>query len=153
MADGKTIFRRIRGRIVPITQGVAVAKTAASAVALKKVKKQNVEPNKLFKYTATGLAVASGALGALTFTGGRKSFWGGIGGGLALDAASSSANIAAHSGRGNARGRIKAGIRHEAFNTLLGNAVFGAGLLAIPRNRAAIKSGGLAVLNFFRRVK
>lgn len=167
MADGKTIFRRIRGRIVPIHTTANAAQGAVRAVSVKRaiavgalsggvaagMKNKKVQTNKLLKYTSTGLAVASGILGAATFTSRGKSFWGGIGGGLALDAASSSSNFAAHAGRGNTRNRVKAGIQHEAFNTLLGNAVFGAGLLAIPKNRAAIKSGGMAVLNFFRRVK
>lgn len=166
MNEGKTIFRRIRGRIIPIRTGVNIAQNTARAVSVKRaaavsavsgvasgIKKQDVKPNQFLKYAGLGLALTSGAVGALTFTGGKKSFWGGLAGGFALDAASSASNVAAYSGRGKLKQRFKAGIKQEAINTLAGNAVFAAGLIALPRNRKAIKYGAKAVFNFIRRVK
>lgn len=102
-----------------------------------------VEPikvNRKLDIAGLGLSIASGLVGAATFSGGSKKFIAGLAGSHILDAAGIGANIAAVAGKGRLKERSKLAAQNEFRNFAIGNAVFGVGLLASSKNRQAIKS-------------
>lgn len=157
-------FRRIRGRIVPIsgdaakklyqkgTLPIAAAKAGAGAIG-STIKKQPIKANEPLRALGFGAAIADGIFsGATLFSGigGTKGFIAGQGISLGLSAGSTAANIASYAGKGNLKGRGKAIARQEAINTVVGNAAFGATLLALPSSRRKIFEGAAKAVGFFK---
>lgn len=167
-AKPKIVFRRIRGRIVPIKaqslgvkltkvavaaeKGVKVAHTAGSIAAYGGLKKVNVKPHRGFQALGLATAVADGLVSGLTFfTPGAKAFVAGQALGIGLGAGSSAANAYSFVGKGAVKERIKGAARQEGINTILGNAVFAGTLLAVPSSRARIFGGIAKAASFVAR--
>ncbi len=103
----------------------------------------HVEPikaNKKLDALGLGLSVASGVVSAATFSHGTKGFLSGVLGSHVLDAAGIGANVAAVAGKGRTKERAQLAAKNEFRNFVVGNAVFGAGLVMSKKNRGAIKS-------------
>lgn len=106
-------FIRKAGKVIPIGAirgGAFAKKTVASGIRSSgtAIKKQSdVKPRRVLQATGFGLAIASGVLGAATFSGGAKKVLGGVAGGIGLDVASSAANVAAYAGKGNGKSEQK----------------------------------------------
>jgi hypothetical protein len=161
-AQRRVIFRRINGRVVPIAAARSAeltrhipATAGGAAVLAGTSKSKGIKVNSTLKHIGTAAAVASGALGAATlFSSGKAAFWGGLVGGLALDAVStgSSAAAVARGNRKNVKGAAKEFARMEAKNIVVGNAIFYGGILAVKKNREKIVGYGIKALNFVRKV-
>ena len=145
-----------------VTHGARIAKHAVrGAVAgyggaliakhgLKEPASSPVKVDKRFALASLGTAVASGVIGALTFTGGLKKIAAGALGVHIVDAAGIGLNAASLSG-GAKKDKAKVLAKQEAVNFAVGNAVFAAGLIGIKSNRqAAVKYASEAV-NFARK--
>ena len=100
-----------------------------------------IKVNPLMNMTAIGTAVASGVIGAATFASGTKGFLIGSAITHGIDAAGIAANIASVAGKDNLKDRAKQGAKQEARNLIIGNAIYAAGIVGMPRNRSALKSG------------
>jgi hypothetical protein len=86
-----------------------------------------------------GLSVASGVVAAAGFGGyGVKGFAASQGLAHAIDVGGVAANAAAVAGRGQAKDRIMLGAKMEARNFIIGNAIYGAGVIGLKRNRQAM---------------
>lgn len=157
-------FRRIRGRVVPIKTGKALAvgravsggvktvkgaKAIAAGASLGILKKSTVTPKRGLQALGFATSVADGVLsGATFFGGGATSFFLGQGAGVALSLGSSAANAASYAGRGHKRARIRGAIRQEAINTVAGNAAFVGTMLAIPSSRRKLIEYGQKAIKF-----
>jgi hypothetical protein len=100
-----------------------------------------------------GLSVASGVVGAATFSRPTKGFLGGFVAGHALDVVSTAANVASVAGRGNRKERLKQAGRQELRNIVVGNAVYVAGLVGMKSNRTRINSIARGIVNFSKKAK
>lgn len=168
MADKGVKFIRRGGKIIPIRaagkvagRALPIARAAGAAGAAYSIKKnikkfkanpkQDIKVNKGFDALGLGLSVASGAIGAATFSSGAKGFLGGFVAGHALDAAGVASNIASVAGKGKLKERAKQAARQEARNFIVGNAVYGAGLLGIKKNREKIAEYAGKLVAFARK--
>ena len=97
-------------------------------------------------------SVASGALGAATFTGSGKKIAAGIVGSHVLDAVGTAANIASVAGNKNKKEAAKVAAKQEARNFVIGNAVFAAGVFGLKKNRAAGVQYAKSVVNVARKI-
>lgn len=164
-------FIRRGGKVIPINAartaqnsvGVVKLTGAVATTAIKNPKSYKVKPNKALRAAGFGLSVASGALGAATFSGSGKVFATGLVAGIGLDVASSAVNIAAHAGKGHSKERAIAITKQEGINQAAGWGIYGAGVLASSKNRASAVGGiksvasgaktfGLRSINLLRRV-
>jgi hypothetical protein len=152
-------FIRKGGKIIPIrtmrgtSAGHSVAQTAIASVGSALIRKpKKIEPNQALSIAGTGMAIASGILSGVTFGKGKKGFLLGTGGSIGLDVASSAANVAAFAGKGHTRMRIKAGAKQELTNMLVGNAAFGAAILATPSSRKALVEMGSKAITYGRKL-
>jgi hypothetical protein len=127
------------------------AQIASAARTIKKNPKQDIKINQGYNALGLGLAAGAGALSAATFGLGAKGFFGGMAGSLALDVGGAAANIASVRGRGRTGERIKQAARQEARNFLVGNAVYGVGLLAFKKNRERLAMGAAKVIEFAKK--
>lgn len=171
MSDIVGFFRK-NGHVIPIraasgtsrtvkgaTNVARVATVAASAAAVHKSAKtlkgsehkSVVKVNKGLDALGLATAIGSGALGAATFSMGTKGFIGGAIATHAIDAVGIGVNAASVAGKGHKADRVKQGARQEARNLIIGNAVYGAGLLASKKNRATIISAAQKVIAFGRK--
>jgi hypothetical protein len=147
-------FIKKDGRIIPIGAAVGAAavkgaraasatrravKTPLAAAARAKIHKQaEVKVNRTLDLTGLGLSVASGAIAAATFAGGARSLVGGAVASHAIDAVGIGANLASVAKGGGTKGqKLKQAGRQEARNLLVGNAIYGAGLIGMKSNRQA----------------
>ncbi len=155
----KVRFIRKNGRIIPIMQktqtvkqGALVGASIAAIPALKQVKAKEVTPHFGLAAASVGASVASGIVSGLTFfRPGLKSFLGGTGASIGLDAVSTAANVASYAGKGNFKGRAKGIAKLEATNILVGNAVFAGTLLAHGPSRRKIFEGAAKLAKFLGR--
>jgi hypothetical protein len=116
--DAKNIiFRRVKGRIVPIRQ------------------EKEIKANKSLAAVAAISSVASGVLSGATIASGGKKFWFGQTGSLGLDILSSSANVAAYAGKDRLGSRTGKAAKSEFRNQLIGYGAFGATVLLNPHAR------------------
>lgn len=162
MADNQVKFVRKGGRVIPIRIAKGAAKVAKRAAPLargvalagaaygieKGIKqrkanpKQDIKVNRGLDALGLGLSVASGAVGAATFSHGAKGLIGGMIAGHAMDIGGIASNIASVAGKGKLKERAKQAARQEARNLIVGNAVYAAGILGVKRNREqAVKYG------------
>lgn len=169
MANSGVRFIRKGGKIIPIRavskvagRAIPVARVAGAAGAAysirKNVKKFKANPkqkdikvNKSLNALGLGLSVASGALGAATFSHGAKGFLGGFIAGHALDAGGVAANIASVAGKGKLKERATQAARQEARNFVIGNAVYAAGLIGIKKNREKVAEYAGKLVQFARK--
>lgn len=169
MAQSPVTFIHHNGRVIPIRgqsppgekkpgvleqhKKVAHAAVAATTSVVHKAKVhveagldavgvhlQPVKTNKKLDALAVGLSVASGVVGAATFSRGIKGFAGGLVLSHGLDALGVAANVASVAGTGQRKERVKQAARQEARNFVLGNVIFGAGILGSQRNRETLKT-------------
>lgn len=150
MANAAVSFIRKNGKVIPIRAARAaghVARAGAAAAVHGSVQTKSGEParhpdkpkfkvNTRLDALGLGISIASGAIAAATFST-PKGFVAGHVAAHALDAAGVTANLASVTGKGNARERAKQGAKQELRNLVLGNLVYGAGVIAFKRNRAA----------------
>lgn len=154
MIQQQFVFRRVNGRIVKMRLGHAAAAAGARA-ATRKISSRggsgSITPHRGLQAASLAAAVGSGVFGAATmFSGGAKGFLASTAGSLGIDLASSALNIAAHAGKGRTKARAKAAAKQELVNTVVGNGVFLAGLLAQKQGREYLATGiskGLEVVN------
>lgn len=168
MASAPLTFIRHNGRVIPIHgqeppgekkpgiveqhKKVAHAAVAATSSVVHKAKVhveagldalgvhlQPVQTNKKLDALGVGLSVASGVVSAATFSKGVKGFAGGLVASHGLDALGVGANLASVAGKGQRKERVKQAARQEARNFVIGNAVFGAGIIGSKTNRATLK--------------
>lgn len=141
--------------------GLLIAQGARNIHAVKAVQKKEGGFKSHAGLDALGLAaaVASGVVGAATFTSSARGFIGGLGASFALDAVSSGANVASvsrglsgHTKKQEVKRRALQGLKQEARNVVVGNAVFAAGILATPAGRARIMSGVSKLGSLARKV-
>lgn len=150
IAMGESLGLKAARGVSAAFAGVAIAEGVKRRRAFKK---QDVKVNPYWDAASLGLSVASGVLGAATFTSGTKGFISGLAGGFALDAASTAANLASVAGPGKHRSRLKQAARNEARNIIVGNSVYAAGILANPTARAtALEYASKAVTLFRKRL-
>lgn len=165
-------FIRKNGRIIPIAArtgadhsriaraAVHTSRAVGIGVAAHEIKKgltsknakQPIKVNKFADAASLGLSIASGAIGAVTFTGGAKRIVGGALGVHAVDAVGIAANAASVAGHGKAKERGKQFARQEARNLLVGNAVYAAGIVGIKKNRVALAGYASKVIAFAKKV-
>lgn len=127
------IFRRIRGRLVPISVGIGAGIAAAKAGSLLKSKTN--EPDKLKIYASRAANIASGAISALPIRG-KLSLAKQLVSSIALDSVSSGFLASAiHGSNMSNKDKVKRFAKEQALATGMGYAVFGAGLLAQKNNR------------------
>lgn len=143
---------------LPLARGAQVAATAASttyqvhrSIQAHKAPAQKIQVRRGLDALGIGLSVASGVLGAVTFSGGTKSFIGGAVGGHVLDAAGIAANAASVTGKGKTKSRIRQGARQESRNFLIGNAVYAAGILGSKTNRATLVASAKKLIEFGKK--
>ena len=110
-----------------------------------------ITPRKDLNALGLGLAVAGGAISALTFTGSAKKIIIGQTVGQLFDIGSSIANVGSVAGADRRKERLKLGAKQELRNTIIGHAVFGAGLVGLKKNRAATVSGIRTVGTFAKK--
>lgn len=160
MGDAVSFIRK-NGKIIPIRaaqgaghasragkilRGAKAATAVGASVGLakgalaKKKGHSDVAVNKKYDAAGFALSVGSGIIAAATFGLGVKGFAAGAVASHGLDALGVAANVASVRGKGNLRGRAEQGAKQEARNLVIGNAVFGAGLLASSKNRARLVS-------------
>jgi len=152
MSQAAVRFIRKNGKIIPIraaAQGAraagAVAVTAAAAHGTRasghspNAKHPAFKTNGALDAAGLGISLASGAIAAATFST-PKGFVAGHAAAHALDALGVTANLASVAGKGHAKERAKQGAKQEIRNLVLGNLVYGAGVIALPKNRAAAKA-------------
>lgn len=174
MADGGVRFIRKGGRVIPIgaktagkvagriakkaLPGARIVGAASAVYAIKKnIKKYKANPKQDIKVhkgldaLGLGLSVASGALGAATFSSGLKGFLGGALGSHLIDAGGVTANIASVTGKGKFKQRAEQAARQEARNFLIGNAVYAAGIIGIKRNREKLVEYSGKILEFAKK--
>lgn len=161
--SAKIVFRRIRGRIVPIKAtgetvakgiGVGIAAFGARAAARKYDSignQKGIKVRPILDTLGLGTAVASGAVAAATFSGPLRKVGLGIAASLGLDAISSASAALSVMGKGKVEERIKQGAKQEARNFLLGNLVFAGGLIGTPANRARAAALAKAAARLVRR--
>jgi hypothetical protein len=150
MASGLRFIRK-GGRVIPIAakalpaaRGAKLAghtvKGTAGGVVNRKIKAPvpPVKVNRGLDLAGLGLSVASGVLGAATFSSGVKGFVGGAIGGHAIDAAGIAANLGSVAGKGRLKDRATQAAKQEGRNLVIGNAVFAAGVLGSSKNRATL---------------
>jgi hypothetical protein len=157
-------FIRKGGKVIPIGAlrgGVFAKKTISagirsSGLAIKRPE-TNIKPKQGLRALGFGLSVASGIVGAATVSGGAKKLLTGLAVSTGLDIASSTANVAAYTGKGNGKERFKLAAKQEGINQSVGWGIYGAGLLASKKNRQAIGGGiktfGMKASSLIRRVK
>ncbi len=88
---------------------------------------------------------------AATFTGGWKSMVGGAVASHAIDAAGIAANVASVAGKGHLKERAEQAAKQEARNFAIGNAVWGAGLIGVKKNRTELVGYAKKILEFGRK--
>lgn len=173
MSDQGVRFIRKDGRVIPIHDGGNVGKSPHPLVkqarsksgiisnhspkGLKKVAAKTQAPKQVkvragYDALGVGLSVASGVIGAATFTGGAKRFASGFIASHVVDAAGLAANAASVAGSDNKTERAKKFAKQEVRNTVLGNAVYVAGLLALKQNRAAFRSGATTAVTLAKNI-
>ena len=163
---GDVRFIRKNGKIIPLgargavgRAGVHTARAVSVAVAAHEVRqglkkthpRQDIKINHSLDIAGLGISLATGVLGAVTFSGSAKKVIGGALATHAIDAVGVAANVASVAGRGHKEERAKQFARQEARNLVAGNAVFAFGLLASKTNRKALVNYGSAVLAFARK--
>lgn len=125
---------------------------ATAAVAAKKIKRQPIKVDPVMNAVGIGAAVASGVAGAAGFSHGAKGFFGSLGVSLGLDAVSTGANIASvRKGPGTTKQKALQVAKQEARNIVIGNAVYGAGLLAVQKNREKVVEYASKFVQFGRK--
>jgi hypothetical protein len=156
-------FIRKNGRIIPIRASLGaghIAKAASLATGagaaysthkngFKKSDKINV--NHKLDLASLGLSAATGAIGAATFATPR---------GLALgsaathviDAAGTALAAASVVGKGHKKERAKQFARQETRNFLVGNAIYGAGILGLKKNREAAAEYAVKGLEYSKKI-
>lgn len=157
MADVR--FIRKNGKIIPIgaarvaSVGARAAGAGAAALAAhsaSKEKAKHITVNHKLDLTGLGLSVASGAVAAATFST-PAGFVGGHLAAHAIDAAGIGANIGSVAGRGHAKERAQQGAKQEFRNLLVGNAIYGAGVLGVKKNRDALIGATQKILALARK--
>lgn len=149
-------FRRLGGRIVPITKGQgkklavlgAAATTGAAAATVLKGKKKNRETQaSAFKLSSTALAIGAGIVSGLPLGGGAKGFIKSTALAFGIDAAGVAAN-AAHAARlkGTRKEKTKAFLKQEGVNIAAGYTAMGATLLANKSIRNRLAQWGVKLL-------
>lgn len=157
MSEGDSVVRFIRkgGKVIPIRAARAArlgrvaqiplrgAQTVAAAKGIKKLnhditKKPNIKPNQFLNAAGTAVAVGSGVVSGALFGGGARGFLAGTAASLGLDFGSTALTIAAHAGKGHMKTRAKMAAKEEFKNVIIGNAAYGATILAVPRSRAKL---------------
>lgn len=142
------VFRRIRGRIVPIAEstsrkvtminGARRAAIAAPAVFLK----EEVKPHNAFKFAGLATAVASGVVAGATLFGVKgKKFIAAQALSTGLDFGSTALNVSAYAGKGKLKQRAESALKQEAVNIGAGYAALGASVLATKAGREATMKG------------
>lgn len=142
------VFRRIRGRIVPIAEstsrkvtmvnGLRRAAVASPAVFLK----EEVKPQKALKFAGLATAVASGVIaGATLFGVSGKRFLAAQALSTGLDFGSTALNVSAYTGKGKLKQRAESALRQEAVNIGAGYAALGGSVLATKAGREATVKG------------
>ena len=151
----KVMFRRIKGRIVPIRVtakagalgATAVGATVAGSTLAVKTHGTLKHPDPLFKYGSYAAQIASGVVAALP-TKGKLGFALSIGGSIALDTLAAGLNAKSVAMmKGSKWNKAKAFGEQQAIGTGIGYGVFGAGLIARKDVRAKAVSGTISVLN------
>jgi len=156
---GSVVFRRIKGKIIPIRQAgekIATGRVgrrlatsaavsaapiagAAAAIRAKPTIKKTSSPNKFYLAAGYGLQVASGIVSGIP-TSGTKGFLKGFLASTAIDAASTAAFAKSVQGlRGDRKTKLKAFAKHQAIGSAIGYGVFGATLLRNPRTIEVLK--------------
>lgn len=116
-------------------------------------KDNKVKINRALDMTGLGLSVASGVVAAATFSGGWKTLAAGALASHAIDAAGIAVNVASVA-KGNAEnksGAAKQAAKQEARNFAIGNAIYGAGLVGIKKNRQELVGYAKSILKFARK--
>jgi hypothetical protein len=170
MSDALKFFTK-NGHRIPIRQASMAAHGARTAVAAKHIvrgavvgggayliakhgrkepKGSPVKINKSLQIASLGTAVASGVIGALTFTGGAKKVVSGALGVHLVDALGVGLNVASAKG-GDKKDKAKVIAKQEAVNFAVGNAVFLSGLVALKKNREGAAKYAAGVVNFARK--
>ena len=139
------------GRVVKTATHAGVAAVGVNQIRKSGLKSKEIKVNRALDMTAIGLSVASGVVAASTFTGGWKSMVGGAVASHVIDAAGIAANVASVAGRGNGRARAEQAAKQEGRNFLIGNAVWGAGLVGIKKNRKELAGYAEKILEFGRK--
>jgi hypothetical protein len=151
---GRTLLTR-GSKPLKILRGAAVVGTAADITrGIKKFKanpKQKIKVHQGLDALGLGLSVASGALGAATFSHGAKGLISGMIAGHAIDAGGIAANIASVSGKGKLKERATQAARQEARNLVIGNAVYAVGILAVKKNREKLAEYAVKLVQFARK--
>lgn len=166
-------FFRKGGKVIPIRAASSAARAAShgskAAHVVKAVaragivakgvhsirksglKSKEIKVNRALDMTGLGLSVAAGIVAASTFSGGWKSIAAGAVASHAVDAAGIAANVGSVAGKGKLKARAEQGAKQEARNFIVGNAVWGAGLLASSQNRKALVGYTKTILKFARK--
>jgi hypothetical protein len=136
---GKVVFRRIRGKIVPMAVAGA-ATVAAGAMASRSKGGKLSHPDPFYKYASYGTQIASGIVAAIP-TKSKLGFALSMGGSVALDSISAALNAKSVAGmKGTKLKKAKAFAQQQAIGTGIGYGVYGAALLSRPDIRGKVAS-------------
>lgn len=161
-------FIRKNGKVIPIRAASGagrIAKHASStahvvgavggAYAIHKASKQKsdtkIKVNRALDLSGLGLSIASGVVAASTFAGGGKGLLGGHAVAHAIDIAGVSSNAASVAGKGDRKARVEQGLKQEARNFVIGNAVYAAGVLGVKKNREALIGYAKKIIEYGRK--
>lgn len=141
----RIIFRRVRGRIIPIAASgaVGVGLGVGGSIALRKTKQELPSAKKANAYLALGMVgqVASGVISGLPSTG--KKMLAGFAASVGIDAASSAAFMKAASLKGGTRQeKLKRFAKYQAVGSGIGWGLYGSSLLANKSVRTKLLSLG-----------